>query len=228
MKRSMRIERVKRSLRRWFWDEKKLRLTNPNLGNIQLVSVCDNQGKELYQQPVFVEQRAEIDVIVNPEKQIAFVEICRPVVVPPNNYIDDWPRWKPSERNPSAMIPHPVDLGAGVTQLELPGGYTNDRLREGEEEIGCMIQFVSSLESLCPSTAFFATSLLLHVGKALPIPSGLSALPEEGIKKVVWLYPEEARGIKTLDSITLAALWRFRLWALNQEDEFWKTIGERM
>jgi len=71
----MQIERVGGSLRGWTWNEKEYFLGNPNFGRIQVVSVCDDEGREVYQQPVWVDQRAEMDVIANVKGEVAFVEI---------------------------------------------------------------------------------------------------------------------------------------------------------
>jgi len=192
-----------------------------------LVSVRDNTGQEIYQMPLWVEQRAEGDVIINEKEEIAFVKIHRHAVVPPKNYVGTWDRWKSGPAG-SMLIPHPVDLGAGVTHLELAQGYTDVILREAEEEVGYKVKMIALLQYVSPSTAFFATSLPVYVGKASAIPSGLSPLPEEGIKQVIWVPPEEVRGIETLCSLTLSSLFLFRNWALKQKDDFWREIGEKL
>lgn len=191
------------------------------------VAVCDDNGNELYRLPVFVETLWGMNIIVDEEERIAFVKIERPVVVPFLMYAKIWKNWK------STGIPHPIDLnnGIGITHLELPGGYADSDVlkEEGGEETGRIVEFETYLMPICPSTIFFSTSPEILVGKATPLPSGQKPKSDEGIKQVVWIKPEEAMGINTYCALTLAALTRFRVWALKQPSgTFWHNIGKRM
>jgi len=224
----MKIKRIEGDLRGWEWNEEEQYLGNPTIGRIQLVSVlCDN-GKELYQQPVWLEQRGEVNIIVNDSQRIAFIEAVRHAVIPLNYYLDKWNDWRPLKGDTQMRIPNPTDLEPGVTQLEIPRGFTNVILREAEEEAGYKVEMITGLGNVNPNTAFFGTSPFVYLCKATTILSEVPPDPHEVIRKVVWLTPEEAREVETLCGFTFSSLFLFRRWALKQEDKFWRDMGKRL
>jgi len=224
----MNIERIERELIGWGWNEEGHYLGNPGFGRIQLVAVCDDEGKEIYQQPVWLGQRGEVDVIVNDAQKIAFIEAIRHAVIPPAEYAERWNEWQSSKEDNRMLIPHPADLRTGVVQLEIPRGFTNVALREAEEEVRYEVELTVCLGHLNMDTAFFGTSPLVYVCRASSIPSDVPPDPQEIIRRVVWLLPEEAREVETLCGVTFSTLFLFRRWAFKQEDDFWREIGERL
>ena len=106
----MHIEKIKEDLIGWKYNQEERYLGNPAFGRIQLVSVCDETGREIYQQPVWLEQEGENDIIVNEDQKIAFVEIVRHAVIPPVEYAKKWNEWKPPKGNVSMLIPHPLSV----------------------------------------------------------------------------------------------------------------------
>ena len=222
------INKIKGDLKGWVWNQQNNCLANPLLGRIQVVSVCDEKGVEVYQQPVWLETKGEINIIVNDKQKIGFIKTTRHVVIPPAKYAKKWSDWKAESENDNLLIPHPVDLKPGIDELELPRGFSNVSLQKAEEEIRYKVKLVSSLGHLNANTTFFATSPFVLACKALPIPSDISPDPREVIKKVIWLSPEETQKIDTLCGFTYASLFLFRRWALKQKEHFWKNIGERM
>lgn len=224
----MEIEKIETETKGWSWNEEEKYLGNPKFGRIQIVSVCDEEGREIYQQPVWLEQRAEIDIVVNERQQIAFIETVRHALIPPAEYADKWNDWGSPGDDNRMMIPHPTDLQTGVSQLEIPRGGTNIALREAEEETGYKVEMVEFLGHMNMNTAWFGTSPFVYVCKALPIPSEVPPDPQEVIRKVVWLSPEEAKEVDTLCGTSYAVLFLLRRWALKQEDSFWREIGERL
>jgi len=224
----MEIKKIEAGAKGWGWNEEENYLGNPKFGRIQLVSVCDEEGKEIYQQPVWLEPKGEIDIIVNELQQIAFIEIVRHALIPPAEYTDKWNDWESLGDDNRMLIPHPADLRAGVSQLEIPRGLTNITLREAEEETGYKVEMVELLGRINLNTAHFGTSPFVYVCKALPVSSEVPPDPKEAIRKVVWLSPEETREVDTLCGISLAVIFLFRRWSLKQEDNFWREIGKRL
>jgi len=227
----MKITRIEGDLKGWLWDPKEKCLVNPAIGRIQMVSVVDDNGVERYQQPVWLEQRGEIDVIVDERGCIAFVETVRHAVLRPFSELE-WKKWKPTKENPGALIPHPVDLAPGVTQLEIPRGFTEAVLREAEEEVQRKVYFAAQLGNLNMNTAFMGTSPFVYLCYATPRQSDIPPDPNETIKKVVWLTPEETRNVETLCATTCAALYLFRRWALQHPEDrfnvFLKNVGAQL
>lgn len=204
------------TLDQWKWDETEKKLENPKFGFIQLVDVCDGD-KVLYQQPIWSEIRGEVNVIVNDEGQIAFVEQERHAVIQPDSYLDEWQE-----------APDIFKAKTGVVQLELPRGFTKTLLGEVEEETRYRAGEIIYQTNGNPNSSVFATSPFVMVTKATKIPADAPPDPTEKIRQVVWLSPEEICETETLCDFTEANLRRFRKWALKQEDEFLQNIGQRL
>lgn len=179
------IRKIIGGLKGWTWNATNHFLGNPGFGRIQLVSVCDEAGKEVYQQPVWLEQRGEIDIVVNDKQEIAFVESVRHAVIAPDRYSGGWHNWKPPKGNSNMGIPHPADLGAGIVELEIPRGFNNVLVQEAEEETRFKVALVTPLGHLNANTAFFGTSPFVYLCKAFPQPSVIPADPNEPIRQVV-------------------------------------------
>lgn len=224
-----RIGKLQGNPKGWRYDDQEHYLGNPSFGRIQIVAVYDNNGKENHHRPLFLQHWSEHYVVVNQEQKIAFVEVERPTMLPPNLYTPTWEMWRPSP-NGQMLIPHPADICTiGLTELELPAGLAEgDSLKEAEEETGFQVEHVAYLGQLNSDPPFYATAPFLHLCRALPIPSQIPQDPNEPIIKVHWLTPEQTRELETYSAPTYAGLCRFRLWALKQQDAFWYDIGERL
>ncbi len=206
----------KSELNQWKMDLSEGTLENPRFGMIQLVDVCDG-NKRLYQQPIWSETRGEVDVIVNDTGEIAFVEQERHAVIPPKLYENIW-----------GAAPDRLSIKGGIIELELPRGFANVIMAEVEEETRYKGGEVLYTTHINPNTSLFATSPFLVVSLATKIPATAPSDPNEKIRRVVWLSPEETREVETLCAFTHAGLRIFRLWALKQDNSFWQDIGGRM
>lgn len=202
--------------RQWTWNPEKDRLENPKFGYIQVVDVCDGE-KRLYQQPIWSEARGEVNVIVNDEGEIAFVEQERHAVILPQLYAGKWKE-----------APEILQYDTGATELELPRGFANALLAEAEEETRYKAGEIVFQTHICANTSFFATSPFVVICRATKIPAEVPSDPNEKIRRVLWLSPKEVRKVETICSFTYSALWIFRLWALKQQNDFWRGIGEKL
>lgn len=217
----LKIAPIEGGLTGWEWNEEARRLVNPRIGVIQLVSVRDEQGNELYQQPISSENRGEISIIVNDKAEMAFVEAERHAVLPLEAYVESWQE-----------APNPLDHDSGTAIIELPRGFANALLTEAEEESRYKQEFVAKLGNINANTALFATSPGIVVSRALTIPADRPPDPNERIRQVLWLTPEEVAKLAapdgTLCGFTLAGVFaRFRWWARKvQKDSFWQDIAE--
>ena len=223
------IRRLTGTPTQWTWNPEKKFLGNPHFGRIQLVAFVNDEGEEIHQQPIFLQQQGEFYVVVNDEGKIAVLRVQRPAVIPIENYHSNWHTWRPPRGSIEMMIPHPAELHTeGVTLLELPRGLTLSKLQEAEEETGYQVTQVAHLGYLNPDASFYGTSPAVYLCKALPFPSNFPPDPNERILQVIWIAPEEIREIETISMHTYASLFLFRRWALKQRDEFWRSIGERL
>src|SRR5271157_1314085 len=124
------IRPIQSSLDTWSWNSSEKYLafrdnkTNKPLGKIQMVSIQGQNSEQIYQQPWWLESRGEIDIIVTPKNEIAFVLIERHCVIPPDLYVDNW-----DERPPN-----PFELKSGMKENELPRGFSANYKIEAEEE----------------------------------------------------------------------------------------------
>jgi len=226
------IAQIQGELKGWTWDEDAQALFNPAFGRIQMIAVLNSDGSVNHHRPAWVETRGEITVVVNDEGSFAFVRQMRPVVIPPENYAAKWQEWSPPKGSSELLIPHPADLSPGVDCLEVPRGFSNGLLHEAEEETRFRVEQPPvahlGVGHVNMNTTFMATSPFALLCKATRVPSDLDPDPDEPIREVLWLPPEEASEILTLDANTYALLWLVRKWALKQEDSFWGEIAERL
>jgi hypothetical protein len=223
------IQRLTKAPSQWTWNPVENCLSNPHYGRIQIVAVYSDAGQRPYEQPIFLQQLGEFYIVVNEEMRIAFIEIQRHAVIPLEKYQDSWHTWRPPERSTELIIPHPADIHShGIVHQEIPGGLALNKLQEAEEETGYQVTQVAHLGYLNPDASFYGTSDPVYVCKASTIPSNVPPDPNELIRKVHWLSPEQAQEIETLAMNTCASLFLFRRWALKQKDRFWKEIGEKL
>jgi len=182
-----------------------------------MISVQNEESEQIYQQPWWLESRGEIDVIATPDKKIVFVLIERHSVISPELYRDNW-----GERPPN-----PFECESGVTEYELPRGFSASYKIEAEEETMYQVEHIATIGHVNANTAFFGTSPFVAVYKALPHKSGKKPDSSERIRKIELLSPEEVAHLETLCGFTKAALWEFCQWALlKQQDAFWHDIAK--
>jgi len=213
------LKPIEGNTEQWRWNSKRNALENPKFGRIQVMAVCDPATGEIeYETPIYVESRGEINVTVNDDGKIAFVVRNRHAVIPTKYLNKIW--W--------GSLPEIAEIKQGVTVVELPRGLTKGVMQEAEEEMGFKVDLVVQIGNVNSNTAIFGTSPIVTVGKATKIPSDIPPDPKEKILSVLWLTPEETREMDTICGFTNAVLRKFRLWALKQEDLFWRNIGERM
>lgn len=212
-------------LKGWTWDadQKALRYYDlcqrSSLGVIQLVSIQNSKGEEIYQQPLWLESRGEVDIIVDANQHFILIEVERHAVIPPSDYACDW----------KGEPPDPFRHQSGVKELELPRGFANAFGQEAEEETGYKVEFVAAISHSNTNTAFFGTSPFVVVCKAHAVPSHRQPEPAEQIRRVVTKTPEEVAKLTTYCGLTKAALWDFCHWAfIDQKDPWWKKVAERI
>lgn len=219
------IRRIEGCLNGWTWDEKQKALRHydslrkSSLGVIQLVSVQNDKGDELYQQPVWLESRGEVDVVVDVSQRFLLVQAERHAVIPPDDYAHDW----------KSGPPNPFEHQSGVVELELPRGFAEAPGQEAEEETGYRVDFVAVISHSNTNTSFYGTSPLVVVCKAYPSPSSRKLEATEQIREVVTKTPEEVARMTTYCGFTKAALWDFCRWAFaEQTDPWWRQVAERI
>lgn len=205
----------------WVWNPETNTLGNPKYGQIQVMAVCDPvTGAMRYEAPVYTEGRGEIDVVVNDEGKIALVVQNRPVMIPAKILNQKWGKEPPKT--------HYLSIRQGMTMVEMPRGFNQGVMQEGEEETGYKILASDVIGNINSNTAVFGTSPIIAVGKAWKIESDMPPDPGEKILKVLWAEPEEIREADLICGFTVGALWKFRAWALKQKDPFWRKIGEKL
>lgn len=204
----------------WIWDPKTNILENPKYGRIQVMMVFDPETGKRFEAPVYTESFGEIDIVANDNGEIALVVQNRPAVIPVEILNKHW------EQSPPRI--HYFSIRQGMTMLELPRGFSQGIMHEGEEEVGYKILAKAVIGNVNSNTAVFATSPIVAVGKAYKVESDLPPDPGEKILKVLWAKPEELRKAPTVCGFTMASLWLLRAWALEQEDPFWRKIGEKL
>ncbi len=217
------IKQITSPVPTWSWNpERKFlefrdKLTNKPLGIIQMVSVQNEEDKEIYQQPWWLEARAEVDIIATTDQKIVFVQIERHCVISPEIYCDNW----------GELPLAPFEYESGVIEYELPRGFSASYRIEAEEETMYQVEHIATIGHVNANTAFFGTSPFIVVYKALPYNSGKTPDPSERIRKVKLFSAKEVAHLETLCGFTKASLWEFCQWALmKQEDSFWKDIAK--
>lgn len=203
----------------WTWNGATRTLENPKIGRITIYQVYKDDGTTpAYQQPVWTEVRGEINIVLDDQARIAFVEQNRHVIIPADLYKEEWTR----------ETFDPLKYQMGVTQLELPRGLTKEILGEVREEVRFDPGEIEATFRVNGNTALFSTSPFVYVTKVTKRPSTVPVDPTEKITKVVWIEPYKVREISTLCGFTMSALWLFRNWCLGQQMGFWKQIGKAL
>ena len=126
----------------------------------------------------------------------------------------------------------------GTDTLELTRGWTYNPekpwkvMTEGQEETGLVVTNVTPIGSIYPNSGNCSTWADVSFGIATDEPYGKSVdeLEATEIKKVVWLTPDKVREYIANEScgFSLAALNKFRVFALNSTDEFLRELGSKL
>lgn len=202
-------------------------IVNSRFGIIRVINVTQD-GRPVYEGVNFSESDgsivivADIDDAYNP--RIAVVEQERFAVIDPKYLNEHWQKGVPDIFD-SEMKAH-----MGLSMKELPRGFneSKDVFREGEEETGRKIKPVAQIGNVNANTANTATSPRIVVAQATKLPSEWKQDPNEIIKQVLWLSPEEVVKTISLCGFSMAALWVFRQWCLNNPEPVWKIIGGKL
>jgi hypothetical protein len=201
-------------------------IINTKFGAIRVVRVVNAEGKVLYEGVIFAEAKGAINVIVDTEDaenpRIAFVRQLRHAVIDTDYLNSIWQFGVPDIFDPE------IKAHMGVDMIELPRGFTpKDVLSEAEEETQRKVIFVAEAANVNANTANTATSPLIVIAKATTLPSGRTQDPDEKIREVLWLSPEQVWDKVKLCGFTLAGLWVFLAWCRNNPDPAWKKIGRQ-
>lgn len=124
----------------------------------------------------------------------------------------------------------------GMDTLELTRGWTFNLekgpwklMTEGQEETGLVVTDVTPFGHLYPNTGVISTWADLSYGFATDMPYGkpVDELEKSEIKSVVWLTPDKVREYIANEScgFSIAALNKFRVFALNSQDSFLREMG---
>ena len=204
--------------------------SNDRFGRVEVVQMMKEDSKTpAYQGLLFSESRGEVDVVVNDEGKIAFVINERHAVLDPKLYADNW------GKTPVNYFSYAKEK-RGMALLELPRGLNTKLMGEANEEIEYEVASAMIIGNVNMNTAVNVTSPFVAVTRAVRYKKNLGQHdPNERVKEVVWLTPEETRSIYTLDGFTHAALHMVRTWALRQKspmgsnpDPFWSSLRERL
>jgi hypothetical protein len=177
------------------------------------------------------ETPGEVNIVIREsDKAIAFVRKYRNQVLPRSEANIAW-------RNTGNL-----DLLSapqlGMDTLELTRGWTYNPekpwklMTEGQEETGLVVTGITSIGHIYPNTGVISTWADLSFGIASNKLYGkpVDKLEASEIKKVVWLTPSEVREYIADEScgFSIAALNKFRVYALNSQNEFLRELGQQL
>jgi len=219
------VKKIGGQLTEWVWDEASLSLRHHprhgrgSLGTIQMISVCDSNGKELYQQPWWLESRGEVSIVADEKGRIGFVEIDRHCVIPLSEYFSNW----------GISPPEPFVLPSGSRHLELPRGFSGAILEEAQEETMLKVTHELTIDNVNSNTSFFATSPSIELYRAEAVSSGYSPMENEQIRRVIFLDPADIAHLRTICGYTKASLWSFIVWATKSDaPRHWRNIAKEI
>lgn len=210
------------------------KIANPAFGAEETFMVVSPSGDHMYDSMVRTETPGEINIVVREvDGAIAFVYKYRNQVLPhtPENEV-----WRNSGNLDLLSAPH-----LGMDVLELTRGWTYKKdspwkmMTEGQEETGLVVTGVQMVGQ-CPyvycNTGIISTWIDLSWGIATDKPYGESVdeIEKFEIKKVVWLLPAAVREYVDTGTcaLSIAALNKFRVYALNSTDPFLQDLGKQL
>ncbi|MBI3589593.1 MAG: hypothetical protein HY093_04260 [Candidatus Liptonbacteria bacterium] len=211
--------------KQWRWDPRKRRLENAIHGAaIQIIDAVNvSTGEVAYEGIAIESRRGELHIVIRQsDGHLGFVFHRRFSVIPPEISAVAF------ARDPSQIL-GVLKYGSGIEEYEAVHGLALTPLEKVLEEMrlkvveAASIGFVHALPALSGAAhELFAT--LVGLGS-----SGSHPEPNEEIDHVRFFPPEEVRKIKTICSLTQAALWRFRCWGLIQSpDSIWYQTASQL
>lgn len=187
------------------------------LGQIIHVAICRDDGTPMWDQPIFVEQRGGITVVMNDKGEVGMIEVERPVIrsVEGFDYMDF---------DPTAL---------GRPSWEFPRGFpkkgeTTEQTaaREAGEELGSPIKEIVKLGEVSANTTYFPIPQPVYL--AMLDDSFTGTIPpdiNEKILQVSWKSEEQfsqmVRDGQIVCGLTLAAwamLMNSAVFADDEED----------
>lgn len=204
---------------------------NPKFGNAANFWAAKPDGTILYEAFVRYETPGEISIVVREsDGAIAFISKDRPNMLPKN---DGNIAWRNAGNTDILTAPN-----LGMENLEVTRGWVYNPnspwklMTEGQEETGLVVEGIVPLPHLYANTGIDSSWIDMSFGWATNIPYGktVDEIEKVEIKKVVWLTPAEVRQYMLEGNCALskAALGTFRVWALQNGDDFLKKLGEKL
>lgn len=126
----------------------------------------------------------------------------------------------------------------GMDMLEITRGWIYNPnkpwkvMTEGQEETGLVVTGVQSIGETYQNTGIISTWTDISFGFATAMPYGkpVDEMEATEIKKVVWLTPSEVRKFIATqsDGYSLAALNKFRIFAINSDSRYLQELGRQL
>lgn len=204
---------------------------NPTFGDDRGFWVVNREGTPVYETQIRTETIGEVNIVIRKtDGAIAFVNKYRASLLPKTPENEAWR----NEGNLDILTaPH-----LGMASLEVTRGWIFNpdarwkSMTEGQEETGLVVESVQKLPHIYCNTAIVSTWIDVAFGFATdkPYEESVDELEEIEIQKVMWLTPPEVLRYM-LDgncAISLAALGRFRAFALASNDTFLRELGSQL
>lgn len=205
--------------------------SNPEFGDDRVLWAVDREGTPVYETQIRTETPGEVNIVIRRnDGAIAFVEKYRANLLPKTPKNEEW-------RNKGNLdiltAPH-----LGMANLEVTRGWTfNPEARwksmtEGQEETGLVVESVQEIPHIYSNTGVISTWIDAAYGFATdkPYEGSVDELEEIEIQRVIWLTPPEVRRymLEGNCAISLAALGKFRAFALASDDNFLNQLGSQL
>jgi 8-oxo-dGTP pyrophosphatase MutT (NUDIX family) len=191
------------------------------------VAVCNDEGKGIYDQPVIIENRGAIVVVLNEKKEFGLVRVFRPVA---KSFADF-----DSRAFQQALLDGTADMSLlGAPSLEIPRGMptkgdasvAHTAAREGSEETGKLLRWPVKIGNLVWNTTFAPNDTDIYISQIDS--KSTRALPPDVNEKIfgVEYFPwsdvkEKIASGEIFCGMTKAALFQADIY-LESHPEFFK------
>ncbi len=204
---------------------------SPMFGSTEVFFIAQPDGAIAGMCNIRTETPGEVNIVIREKDMaIAFVSKYRNQVLPHSEANIAW-------RNTGNL-----DLLSapqlGMDTLEVTRGWTYNPekpwkvMTEGQEETGLVVTNITPIGYIYPNTGNCSTWADVSFGIATDQPYGKSVdnLEATEIKKVVWLTPNKVRDYVANEfcGFSIAALNKFRVYALKSQDNFLREMGQRL
>ncbi|MCX6704174.1 MAG: hypothetical protein NTZ07_01890 [Candidatus Woesebacteria bacterium] len=207
--------------------------SHPKFGATQLFWVLDEAGNFSYDSSIRTETPGEADVVVREnDLAIAFIKKYRANVLPRT---EENIAWRKTGNLDLTTAPH-----LGMFELGIARGWIfNPKkhwelipMTEGQQETGLMVHKVEPIGYGYPNSGVISTWVDMFWGVATdkPYTGPIDELEKPEIQKVVWLSLPEVREymLTGSDNFSLAALGKFRMFAIKNENPFLQEVGKQL